>query len=129
MAVSSYNSRSVYLCCANAFGCSRTAIPVTVTACREEEIISTVFDISIELYPNPAENEFTLELVTNATDKFSSIQLFNIVGEEVYRQVAAVTNGKIQESILLDDAIPSGLYIVKIKLEEMEFTEQLVIQK
>ena len=120
----------VYTCTiTNAFGCSRTAIPVTVTACREEEIISTVFDISIELYPNPAENEFTLELVTNATDKFSSIQLFNIVGEEVYRQVAAVTNGKIQESILLDDAIPSGLYIVKIKLEEMEFTEQLVIQK
>ena len=109
-------------------GCARTSATMTVTSCKEGEIVETATE-GMEVYPNPTMNEFTIELATNSLESVATIQLFNIMGELVYNASAGVKDGAVAENIALENTIPSGLYIVKVLVGNKEYTKQLVIQK
>ena len=81
------------------------------------------------IYPNPAANNFIVELNTTATEIVATIKLFNLIGEEIYFMNATVINGSISERITIQNVIPGGVYIIKVNVGEKEFTSQLIIQK
>ena len=111
----------------NATGCSKTSAATSIVkTCREELMIN---NDEFNIYPNPAANNFIVELNTTATEIVATIKLFNLIGEEIYFMNATVINGSISERITIQNVIPGGVYIIKVNVGEKEFTSQLIIQK
>ena len=111
----------------NATGCSKTSAATSIVkTCREELMINNE---EFNIYPNPAANNFIVELNTTATEIVATIKLFNLIGEEIYFMNATVINGSISERITIQNVIPGGVYIIKVNVGEKEFTSQLIIQK
>ena len=113
----------------NASGCSRNTPAIAVTACKEGELVDGVITETFDIYPNPTIGEFVIDMTLNTTATSADMQLLNIMGEIVYNNSVSVNNGSINESILLNDNVPSGMYIVKILVDGSEYTKQLVLQK
>ncbi|MFI5172070.1 MAG: MopE-related protein [Chitinophagales bacterium] len=110
-----------------ATGCSKLSASYPIAkSCRESE--SNFDGSSFVIYPNPASNQFMIELNSGSTATSANIQLFNIVGEEIYSTTVSANAGVIDENISLNNQIPAGLYIVKIIIGDLEFTKQLIIQ-
>jgi len=113
----------------NAYGCTRTTAALTVTACREGETVDAVVEETFELYPNPTESIFTLDMELNTTEQVASVYILNIVGEQVYAGTVGIDNGTINTTITLGNDIAAGMYVVKVIVAEKEYTKQLIIQK
>jgi len=112
----------------NTYGCVRTTEVMTVTACKgaETEIVA---EEVFELYPNPTDQVVTLEMEIDSELQEGVLVIANLTGEEVYSGTLAVENGTIYTVIQLDDAIPSGMYLVRVQVGDKLYTKQLVIQK
>lgn len=78
------------------------AIPTSETLSIEDNELSTA---SIKVYPNPANNEFTIALNNNVN---AEVKIYNLLGKVVYQGLT--TNGKIE--IRNNRNLTSGLYIV-----------------
>jgi subtilisin-like proprotein convertase family protein len=113
----------------NAYGCTRTTAALTVTACREGETVESVAVETFELYPNPTESIFTLDMELNTTEQEASVYIVNLIGEQVYAGTVGVDHGTVNTTITLDDEIAAGMYVVKVIVAEKEYTKQLIIQK
>ncbi len=97
-----------------------------IQTCREGDLNA---DNAISIYPNPASNEFTVDVAITTTETLATIQLFNLMGDVVYNTQASINNGIINEQISLGDQFASGIYLVKVTTGTTELTEQIVIQK
>ena len=113
----------------NAFGCSRNTASIVVTACKEGEVATAAALETFELYPNPTEGEFTLDMELNTESAVADVVLFNMVGAQVYAGTVAVDQGVIYTTITLDDSIPSGIYLVKVRVSDKTYSKQIMIQK
>jgi hypothetical protein len=81
--------------------------------------VETVTEQNIEIYPNPNNGAFCIELGNIE----SVVTIYNTMGQVVY-QNAGLSN---KAEIRLDD-INSGLYFVNINNSEMNVTEKIVIE-
>ncbi len=80
------------------------------------------------IYPNPAKNDFTVELqLNNQVSKEVNISIVNIVGEEIYIKTTSVINNKLAEQINLP-GIASGLYVISVSSGEIAINGHLVIE-
>lgn len=78
------------------------AIPTSESLSIEDNDLSTT---SIKIYPNPANNEFTIALNNNVD---AEVKIYNMLGKVVYR--GSTSNGEIE--IRTNGNLTSGLYIV-----------------
>lgn len=83
------------------------------------EGINTISTTSnIQIYPNPAKNQFTVQLSVNsnqstvASPKWS-ISIYNITGQELSEQSL-----NTQNSILNTQAIPDGVYFLMVQMSD-----------
>jgi len=86
---------------------------------------STLNDMSI--YPNPAKNDFTLEIVCEH-EASATVILFNSVGAQVISENIQLSEGKNTvpfESINL----PSGLYLISIQIPGEKMIRRITIAK
>lgn len=91
-------------------GCARVTNSLSVTInCRlaSEEVID-----DYKLYPNPANNEVTIQWSSDDT-KQSSVDLINLMGDVVKKYEVAGVTGANSLNINLNDVIP-GIYFIKI---------------
>ena len=67
-------------------------------------------------FPNPNGGSFTLRgaLSGTATSKEAKIELVDMVGKVVYRDVAVIENGGINKTITVGDNIANGVYLIKV---------------
>jgi PKD repeat protein len=79
-------------------------------------------DKAINLYPNPAKNDFqiTLDKSINSSE-IKNISIYNLYGGNVFE-----TN-KYTEKISLN-GISSGVYLVKITVGNYQLIKKLIIQ-
>ena len=88
---------------------------------------------SLNVYPNPTDGTFTLELklgddlVSNETE--ADVQIMNVFGQSIYLDHAVIVNGELIQEIKLDQNVPSGNYFVRVILDDQVFTGQVVFQK
>ena len=98
-----------------------------------EEIISKVVDLdagssisnvtineNINLYPNPSNGQFVIDF-SSATQQNSTIQIFNLLGMNVYNKEVRINQGVNKVSI---DAstLNSGIYFLNIDNQKVKFT-------
>ncbi len=75
-------------------------------------------DISgLSLYPNPSTGVVNLSF-TDAEKGSLSIEVFTLLGNKVYGDVASVKGGKQQISITFPEELPAGTYVVKLSTKE-----------
>jgi hypothetical protein len=84
----------------------------------------------LNIYPNPATNNFTVLLNTgNNISIPADIQLVNVLGQIVLVQHTSITDGKLSEEIIPGNSIASGNYFVKIVTSDNVYSTKIVYQK
>lgn len=87
-----------------------------------KEELSFDTDEYINIYPNPARNNFTIEL-NNPDIKNSYVEFFNLYGKKVYSNTIVNNKETFNCSYL-----PPGIYLVKIVNQGKYYTQRLVVQ-
>lgn len=87
------------------------------------------FEIT-NVFPNPTFGKFSIKLnKVNMSEKNFVVQLFNLVGQEVYNKKSTFLNGV--EIIELDPSIASGEYIMRVKEDDVDnyLVKKIILQK
>jgi len=82
------------------------------------------------VFPNPSNGKFTVEMnKKNAGGTNFQVQLYNIVGQEVYNKKSVFLDGK--EVIELDPSVANGEYIMRVKEDQKDnyLVKKIIIQK
>ena len=93
------------------------AIPTSEPLSVEDNELTVA---SIKVYPNPANNNFTIAL-NNSVD--ADVKIYNMLGKVVYK--GATTNGKIE--IRNNEHLTSGLYIVSATKDDNKIVQTKLI--
>jgi|GEM_PF-873797 len=76
---------------------------------------------SLNIFPNPASDKVTI----NSADKINAIEIYNMLGENVYTQTNLSTSASNEIGL---SNFQKGIYFVKIYQSEKICTEKIVIQ-
>jgi hypothetical protein len=96
-----------YTVVATANGCQSSAITIEVIRASNSE--------SFTIYPNPNRGNFTIEgNVLN--DQQIPIEVVNMLGQVVYRDVAITDQKIIKKSIQLEGALANGVYLLHMRI-------------
>jgi hypothetical protein len=82
-------------------------------------------ELTLGIRPNPGSGEFTAEL-DYWNDGPLTIVIYSILGEEVYKINAFLTNGSLKQELKLDD-LPPGTYYLKADNTQQSRGTRLVI--
>lgn len=74
---------------------------------------------NLTVYPNPATNKFTVDL---GNDEKANIQLFNLVGQQVYNETIT---GSAQVNV---SNLHSGVYMLKVNQNGKVTTTKVVVK-
>ena len=77
--------------------------------------------IDVTISPNPNNGVFNLSINSFGKEKTNNIEIYNMIGECVHRQIATSSNCKINIA-----AISAGVYMIKIQTEEGSFTKKFI---
>ena len=89
-----------------------------------EEIIATN-DVSV--FPNPFDQEFTIEIMVNEQEAMVSAQLFQVNGAKVSDIINQVPFGAGEHLINFDGSnLPTGMYLCKIMIGNQSFVRKLI---
>jgi len=80
---------------------------------------------SVRLFPNPASSSLQLHLDNSYLGEVS-IQLFNILGQEVFRTSASKTDHLLAKALVLNH-LPPGPYFIQMQMGQSVFRQKLII--
>ncbi len=92
------------------FGCWDSTTSVAHIVAVDRTGINTITSNVIDIYPNPAHNELTII----AANKISDVTISNLIGQEIYREVASshAMTGELWKVNI--ENLPAGVYVVKV---------------
>ncbi len=106
-------------------GCNRVTEPaVVINSCR----IANETEATLAVYPNPASNNFTIDMTVEENIETAQIQLVNMMGQ-IVANVSATVNGGILNNTINTTDLSSGMYLVKVITESKEYSTQLILNK
>jgi hypothetical protein len=80
------------------------------------------------VFPNPAvQKQITLQLNDMSKGSYK-LELYNGSGQPVYSQAIQHSGGSLSRGFTLPQALPAGMYFVKVRSEAGVFTQQLLIK-
>jgi len=106
-------------------GCS-IVDSITITVHHGLGISNNQNNSSINIYPNPATDNFNIQLI-NIVEKQIIIELYNIVGEKVIQENFICNEEQFLKNIKINYLLP-GLYILKIINGDIIKTQKLIIE-
>ena len=68
----------------------------------------------LAVYPNPNNGAFTIKGAIGNPDEEVSIVITDLLGQEVYRSVAIVSNGMLDAQVQLCKSVAHGMYLVSV---------------
>jgi hypothetical protein len=105
--------------------CPNPSSPVAGNPIQTDVVQSTpqmVVNSSIRIYPNPAANQFTLELLGNETTGMQKLEIYSLSGVKVAEQECS---GSSKQTVSVTDLAP-GVYVVKVMAGSERITLKLV---
>lgn len=84
---------------------------------------------NIALVPNPNSGTFIIRGEVSTSENAVDLTIVNMLGQEVYRESAAITNGQINETVALDGKLSSGFYLLHIRSAKLTKTMQIVLER
>ncbi len=92
-------------------------------------IIENSFASSINLFPNPADNQLTISPdVSGGKLKIENVTIYDLTGREVYTENHRTPNSN-PEIIIDVSKFPKGIYVVRIQAGDFIATKKLIIKK
>lgn len=79
------------------------------------------------LYPNPSRGETFLEYESNQVGQ-ALIQVFDLSGREVSKSLSVQMVQGINQNKLSVDHLQKGVYLVRVKLPELSWTQKLLVE-
>ncbi|MBL7955794.1 MAG: T9SS type A sorting domain-containing protein, partial [Flavobacteriales bacterium] len=82
------------------------------------------------MYPNPNRGDQLFLSVSNVEDGVNtvSVDIFDMTGKRAMAHTIPVQDGLLQTALELNDALPSGMYLVNVTAGTRSFTERLVLR-
>ncbi len=108
-------------------GCSNSdTCVIAVEVCSD--VNSALSDNVINVYPNPNDGEFTLEIGNNTLNAFE-VKIISVLGQVIYEeQVKCADNTYSKQFNLKDLSAKSGLYCVRINSERGSWNFKFVVK-
>src|SRR4030095_1898265 len=92
---------------------------------ESEDIVAT-----INVYPNPAANDFTLSVkLEGANEQACNITMTNILGQQIFEKTTTLSAGSLAENIALPDELRCGLYVVTVRINGVTYNQRLMVVK
>ncbi|HLP20796.1 MAG TPA: T9SS type A sorting domain-containing protein, partial [Chitinophagales bacterium] len=126
-----HESLEFYAACAMAFAQSVSCFQYQDT-CNYVGYCGSINELSsiaaIDIFPNPAKEDFTMHMQVKQTDKFS-VRLLDLHGRSVspVTYLGLLSEGEHSKQIKLP-ALPSGLYFVECSTAEGSLYKKLVVE-
>lgn len=79
----------------------------------------------LNIYPNPSNGEFTIELNTNQLSNIE-IEVRNLVGQIIYKRTTENLKGK--NKIQINEDLESGVYLISVNINDKIITEKITIE-
>jgi hypothetical protein len=97
---------------------------------KEKINADTIINVAnyLKIYPNPNNGTFTLQLLTDSNASTVQIQLFNMLGQMVYRQAATPVNGYLQQQVQ-PPGIRSDIYVVSVSTGKSVLRKMVIINE
>ena len=85
----------------------------------------------ISLFPDPNRGTFTIKgnLSGKTTGKEVRIEVVDMLGKVVYKDITAVHDNNINKNITLGNNIPNGIYLLRIKNDQVNETIRFSLDK
>ena len=89
---------------------------------------NTTGDFDVTAYPNPAENELFLELISNKENKNSTVTIYDTIGKQV---LSSKQNIKMGKNIILFNmaSLSNGIYIVNVEIDGSKKTKRITVNR
>lgn len=105
-------------------GCSDTTNCLAINTVSLEEYEITEDNISI--YPNPATEAVTIDILSQNVDEDVTIRVFDAIGKLVYSQEVSSVNNKVMVNL---EGLESGTYTVSVSNQFFYTTKKLAVVK
>ncbi len=92
-------------------------------------ITNTSINNQLMLIPNPNNGTFTIKGALNTNDETITIQVTNMLGQEVFLTNALVNNNTIDRTIALQQSLASGAYLVNVTTSTGKQVLHMVVNK
>ena len=89
---------------------------------------NTSLNKAVLIYPNPAYNDLTLQLITDQNEKVV-VDIIDNSGKVVINKIFTLPSGLNYLSIEGIDKLPPSTYIVKVKSQSVNAVEKLIVGK
>ena len=82
------------------------------------------------VYPNPTTGQFTLEFcIDDLKEKIVVIEVTNSLAQVVYKKQPRKVNGCIKETIELESNLSTGVYILKVTIDDRIQTSRMLLTR
>ena len=79
----------------------------------------------IEVFPNPADNEFNVKL-NDFSDEDVEVRMYDILGAKLYSNTFS---GQQNIKVTLQQGFPEGTYILQVMQGELNFRKKVVVRR
>ena len=113
------------------------SVVVNMGTCETTKVVTASLDactgmgekskeVSVSVFPNPGNGEFTLEL-NSPKSVTADLTVTNNLGMKVYAEKDVVINGKTMKSLNLT-GFGSGMYLLNLQNDEMKITQKILVK-
>ncbi len=82
----------------------------------------------ISLIPNPNKGSFNVKGIFYTTTESAAITITDMMGQVIYKDIAAITSGKLNTEIKLNGTLAAGIYLLNVKTEAENKVFHFVIE-
>ncbi len=93
---------------------------------------NTILENTVEMlvYPNPNTGQFNLEFcIDELNEKTIIIEISNSLGQVIYKELPQKIKGCIKATIELEATLPTGVYIMKVTIDDKIQTAKMLLTR
>jgi hypothetical protein len=111
--------------------CSITSFNSVYVTILPAGVTSIGADAHVSVFPNPNSGSFNIRADFGATthDGEVSVMITNVLGQSIYRNVAATHNGRLDEAVQLPSSLANGVYTLILRKGESSVVYRMVIER